>query len=138
MVYLTFAYEFNAYHKLWNRELSSEENVSLFGKCANPSGHGHLYRLEITLKRRISREQPFVLSRKEISNIVEGTLSPRLAFCDFNAVFGDGFISSGENIARSVWRMLKESINDRVKLVSVRVIETEKNSFTFGDPASMF
>ncbi len=38
--------EFAAAHRLHSPDLSAEENLSTFGKCNNPSGHGHNYRLE--------------------------------------------------------------------------------------------
>ncbi|MFH1419210.1 MAG: 6-carboxytetrahydropterin synthase, partial [Planctomycetota bacterium] len=49
MVELTQSFEFSASHRLHARELSDEENQRVFGKCNNPSGHGHNYRVEITV-----------------------------------------------------------------------------------------
>ncbi|MDA2914732.1 6-carboxytetrahydropterin synthase, partial [Acidobacteriia bacterium AH_259_A11_L15] len=49
MIYLTRKIEFSASHYYQNPELSPEENQRLFGKCANPAGHGHNYVLEVTV-----------------------------------------------------------------------------------------
>lgn len=50
MVYFSEKFEFAATHKLWNEDFSEEKNLEVFGKCANPTGHGHNYIVEITIK----------------------------------------------------------------------------------------
>ena len=50
MVYFSEKFEFAATHKLWNDSFSDEQNLETFGKCANPSGHGHNYLVEVTIK----------------------------------------------------------------------------------------
>ncbi len=50
MVYFSEKFEFAATHKLWNDSFSGEQNIETFGKCANPSGHGHNYLVEVTIK----------------------------------------------------------------------------------------
>jgi 6-pyruvoyltetrahydropterin/6-carboxytetrahydropterin synthase len=131
MLYLTCAYRFNAAHKMWNADLPEEENLATFGKCANPGGHGHTYRLEITFKRAVSPAAPFVMLRREIAALIDEVLEPRLAYADLNRVFGDGFIASGEEIARAVWELIEREFATEAQLVSVRVIETRKNSFVY-------
>jgi len=65
---LTETFEFAAAHRLHIAGLSDEENRRLFGKCNNPNGHGHNYRIEVaatpgdgrfgfpTLERVVGRE----------------------------------------------------------------------------------
>lgn len=50
MVYFSEKFEFAAMHKLWNEDFSEEKNLDVFGKCANPTGHGHNYIVEVTIK----------------------------------------------------------------------------------------
>ncbi len=50
MIYFSEKFEFAATHKLWNDGFSEEENLRVFGKCANPAGHGHNYIVEVTVK----------------------------------------------------------------------------------------
>ncbi|MBN2181664.1 MAG: 6-carboxytetrahydropterin synthase [Sedimentisphaerales bacterium] len=50
MVYFSEKFEFAATHKLWNDDFSEQKNLEVFGKCANPAGHGHNYIVEITVK----------------------------------------------------------------------------------------
>jgi 6-pyruvoyltetrahydropterin/6-carboxytetrahydropterin synthase len=50
MNYFSEKFEFAATHKLWNDEFSDERNFEVFGKCANPTGHGHNYVVEVTIQ----------------------------------------------------------------------------------------
>jgi 6-pyruvoyltetrahydropterin/6-carboxytetrahydropterin synthase len=50
MMYFSEKFEFAATHKLWNTDFNEEKNLSVFGKCANPAGHGHNYIIEVTVK----------------------------------------------------------------------------------------
>jgi len=50
MIYFSEKFEFAAMHKLWNDDFSDERNLQVFGKCANPAGHGHNYVVEVTVK----------------------------------------------------------------------------------------
>jgi len=42
-------FSFAASHRLHCPELSDDENRETFGKCNNPHGHGHNYRLEVAV-----------------------------------------------------------------------------------------
>ena len=50
MIYFSEKFEFAATHKLWNDDFSRQRNLEVFGKCANPTGHGHNYIVEVTAK----------------------------------------------------------------------------------------
>jgi 6-pyruvoyltetrahydropterin/6-carboxytetrahydropterin synthase len=50
MFYFCEKFEFAATHTLWNENFSEEKNLEIFGKCANPTGHGHNYIIEVTVK----------------------------------------------------------------------------------------
>lgn len=52
IVRVTRRLHFSAGHRLHNPELSEDENRKIYGQCNNPSGHGHNYRLEVTLRGR--------------------------------------------------------------------------------------
>ncbi|MEN8128511.1 MAG: 6-carboxytetrahydropterin synthase [Planctomycetota bacterium] len=44
-------FEFAAMHQLWNEKFDTAKNFELFGKCANPAGHGHNYILEVLIEK---------------------------------------------------------------------------------------
>jgi 6-pyruvoyltetrahydropterin/6-carboxytetrahydropterin synthase len=50
LVYFSEKFEFAATHKLWSDSLSEQQNLETFGKCANPTGHGHNYIVEVTIR----------------------------------------------------------------------------------------
>jgi 6-pyruvoyltetrahydropterin/6-carboxytetrahydropterin synthase len=56
MVYFSEKFEFAAAHKLWNEQFSEKQNIEVFGRCANPAGHGHNYIVEVTVKYPAGQE----------------------------------------------------------------------------------
>jgi 6-pyruvoyltetrahydropterin/6-carboxytetrahydropterin synthase len=50
MVYFNEKFEFAAMHRLWNESFTDSRNLEVFGKCANPAGHGHNYVVEVTVR----------------------------------------------------------------------------------------
>ena len=48
MISMTRRYRFPAAHVLRRADFSEAENQRVYGKCANPSGHGHDYTVEVT------------------------------------------------------------------------------------------
>jgi 6-pyruvoyltetrahydropterin/6-carboxytetrahydropterin synthase len=44
-------FEFSAMHQLWNNKFDEAKNCEVFGKCANPAGHGHNYILEVSVEK---------------------------------------------------------------------------------------
>lgn len=46
---LTETFEFAASHRLHLSDRSDADNQALFGKCNNPNGHGHNYRIEVAV-----------------------------------------------------------------------------------------
>ncbi|MCZ6765340.1 MAG: 6-carboxytetrahydropterin synthase [bacterium] len=137
MVYLTFRAAFNAVHVLWSPKLNDSENLETYGECANPAGHGHRYRIEITVASAVNAARPTVITRGAIERTIQDVLRPVLANADLNTTFGhDEFISTGENVTRAVWDLVEPALTD-ARLVAVRVIETSKNSFTYFGPGEV-
>jgi 6-pyruvoyltetrahydropterin/6-carboxytetrahydropterin synthase len=116
---------------MWSQALSEAENLRVFGKCANPSGHGHRYRIEITVAAEVTNEKPYVIERAEINRLIREVLSPRFLNQDLDTTFGPGFISSGENVAKAVWDLIMSELDARISLISVKIVETHKNAFVY-------
>jgi 6-pyruvoyltetrahydropterin/6-carboxytetrahydropterin synthase len=57
MIYFSEKFEFAAMHRLWNDDFSQSRNFEVFGKCANPAGHGHNYIVEVTVKTPAEKGQ---------------------------------------------------------------------------------
>ena len=124
MIYLTRKAEFSAAHFYWSQALSPEENLRVFGKCANRNGHGHNYTLEVTVAGEIDPLTGFVVDLKELKDILEkevvGVYDHRhlnLEIAEFAST-----IPTTENIAVAIWRRLDGKI-PHAKLHKVRVYE---------------
>jgi len=130
-------YDFSAAHRLHTDELSDEENQRVFGKCNNPAGHGHNYRVEITARCPITPGGQ-ILSVEQLDQVVDECVIEKLdhkhlnvdvpAFAELNP--------SVEHIARVIYQMLEEPIGKvGAILQQVTVWETAKTSCTYAGPS---
>ena len=126
MIYLTRKAEFSASHFYHNPELSPGENARLFGKCNNPNGHGHNYRLEVTVKGEVDTRTGMVLDLKELKELLEREVLDVLdhRFLNHEVAAFAGSIPTTENIAVEVWRMLAGKFSSG-RLHRVRLYETQ-------------
>lgn len=126
MVRVTQQFEFSASHRLHCDHLSDEENRQLFGKCNNVHGHGHNYRVDVTIRHQA--EDPtteFPLTKME--TIVRETVIDRFDHKHLNLdtpEFAE-LNPTVENIAKVIWGLLESQFSER-QLYSVRVFETPK------------
>lgn len=67
---LTRLVEFEASHRYWNPSFSEEENLRVFGKCVSPYGHGHNYKLQVTLSGPIDPLTGMVMNIKTLDRIL--------------------------------------------------------------------
>lgn len=129
MFTLAKSYRFSAAHTLRSPHLSEDENRRVYGKCANPSGHGHDYILEFRLSAdRLTDDAVF--GRGALDQLIDKHIAPRFDRKDVNETLGPDFISSGENLAVAAHRLLVSYMPSGVSL-EVHLIETEKNSFVY-------
>ena len=129
MVRLSQKFEFSASHRLFNRELSDEENCRVFGKCSNPNGHGHNYELQVTLSGEADRVDRVLTNLPDFERIVGTTVIDRFDHKNLNLDVPEfaELIPSVENIARVIYRLLKPKFADAgAKLAAVTVWETPK------------
>ena len=124
---LTETFEFAASHRLHLAGCSDEENRRLFGKCNNPNGHGHNYRIEVAAS--LSDGSRF--GYPELEHAVSTEIMARFDHKHLNLdcpEFRD-LNPSVENIARVCHDLLAPAIASRgAALRFVRVWETEKTS----------
>lgn len=70
MHYLTRSVEFEASHRYWNPAFSHEKNLHVFGKCVSPYGHGHNYRLCVTVCGQSDPQTGMVINIKELDGLL--------------------------------------------------------------------
>jgi 6-pyruvoyltetrahydropterin/6-carboxytetrahydropterin synthase len=124
MVYYSEKFEFAAAHKLWNEKFSEEQNVEVFGRCANPAGHGHNYIVEVTVKYSSGQS----LKTGEFEKVVDKELIRALDHKNLNSDLQEfqKITPTVENIAVFAWNKLVNQFKAAVTLHCVTVWETDK------------
>jgi 6-pyruvoyltetrahydropterin/6-carboxytetrahydropterin synthase len=119
---------FSAGHRLHNPNLSAEENREAYGLCNNPSGHGHNYGLEVTLRGEVDPKTGYVFDLKRLKQTVEQVVLEDLDHANLNVdvAWLEGIIPTAENIAVQIWRRLADVLPAGM-LERVVVSESERN-----------
>lgn len=130
MVSTSLRFEFSAAHRLHAAALSDEQNRELFGRCNNPSGHGHNYELEVTVASPIDSQGQgadlAALQRVVNARVIDSFDHKHLNvdcpdFRDLNPTV--------ENIARVIWGRLQGQVPGTLR--RIRVWETPKTVCEF-------
>ena len=136
MIELTRRYRFSAAHILCHESLTPEQNRRVFGKCANPGGHGHNYGLEVTVAGPVDERTGELMNRERLDGIVEDRVLRRFGHRMLNddELFRDR-VPTAENIADAIFARLEGAIAQAgsVRLRRVRLLETRKNAFVYGE-----
>lgn len=133
-------FDFSAAHRLHVESLSPDENRRVFGKCNNPSGHGHNYRLEVAVRAPIDAEGR-VLDVETLDRLVDRVVIEKLDHKHLNLDVPEfrTLNPSVENIAKVIHGLLLEPVRQLgVELDEVSVWETTKTVCTYrgaGTPA---
>jgi 6-pyruvoyltetrahydropterin/6-carboxytetrahydropterin synthase len=122
-------YRFNASHLYRRPDWSEDENRARFGKCANLPGHGHNYRLFVTVSGDIDPRTGFVVDLGALDARVTERVVERLDHQHLNAAlpeFAAGRqIPSSENLIRWIHGELAEALPEGARLVKLRLEEDE-------------
>jgi len=130
MLFITRKEHFNAAHKLYNTEWSSEKNMEVFGKCANPNWHGHNYEVYVTVKGKTNPETGFIVNLKDLSALIRTEICDKLDHKNLNldVDFLQGIMTSTENVAIAFFNILAPKIEELGgKLHGIKLCETENN-----------
>lgn len=130
MIYITRKESFNAAHKLARPDWSEDQNIEVYGKCANPNWHGHNYQLFVTVKGEINPETGFLVDLKWLKNIINEHIIDKLDHRNLNldVDFMKDKLASTENLAVAVWEQLIPHITAGGAILhSIKIYETENN-----------
>jgi 6-pyruvoyltetrahydropterin/6-carboxytetrahydropterin synthase len=136
VIALTRRYRFPAAHVLASPRFSDAENARVYGKCANPAGHGHDYGLEITVTGALDPRSGRIAGREALDALVEERVLSRFAHRLLNRdpAFRER-VPTAENVAAVIHAELAAPLRAAgARLVRVRLRETRRNSFATGDP----
>lgn len=135
MIAVTRRYRFPAAHVLRSDRFSDADNERIYGKCANPGGHGHDYGLEVTLTGQLDPATGAIVPLAQLDELVRERILDRLSHKLLNedSWFRDA-VPTAENIALAVHRELSDALEDgsTARVLRVRLRETRRNVFECG------
>lgn len=119
---------FNAAHRLCNPQWDDARNEEIFGVCSSPNYHGHNYDLIVKVTGNVDPVTGIVMDIKELKEIIEEHIIKRYDHKNLNLDVDDfrKLNPTAENIAVSIWNILREVINENLDL-QVILFETERN-----------
>lgn len=134
-------FDLAAAHRLHTPGLSDEENREVFGRCNNPSGHGHNYRIEPVVAAPIpDADAPPAFSLADLERVTAAAIVDPFDHTHFNEDreefgAGTGVNPTVENIAKVFYERLAAAIareaGPGVELRSITVWETDRTSCTY-------
>ncbi|MFI4914931.1 MAG: 6-carboxytetrahydropterin synthase [Phycisphaerales bacterium JB060] len=133
--------DFAAAHRLHVDSLSDEENRRLFGKCNNPSGHGHNYQVEPAVEAPIPESGAMPFTMHDLARLTDEAIVRAFDHTNLNTDPPDfsqaGVNPSVEHIARVCYERLSKAIDatgSGARLREITVWETDRTRCTY--PAS--
>ncbi|XP_070707995.1 6-pyruvoyl tetrahydrobiopterin synthase [Pempheris klunzingeri] len=130
--YITRVQSFSACHRLHSPHLSDEENKQVYGKCNNPNGHGHNYKVEVTVRGKIDRATGMVMNLTDLKRCIEDVIMTPLDHknLDKDVPYFAGVVSTTENVAVYIWDNMVKVLPPSL-LYEIRIYETDKNIVTY-------
>ncbi len=129
--YFTHAYRISASHRLHTDALSEEANRVTFGKCNNPYGHGHNYRIEVTVGGNVNHETGMVINMADLDAVVRRQVLERFDHTNLNndPLFAN-LVPTTENLSIAIFDLLSGAFEPS-RLEKIRIEETENNFFEY-------
>ena len=123
---------FNAAHRLYRPDWSFEKNYAVFGKCNNPSYHGHNYDLIVSVTGEIDPETGYVMDMKQLKDLIKAEVEDLLDHKNLNVEVPEfkTLNPTAENIAVVIFNKLRPHI-DASKELEIVLYETPRNFVTY-------
>jgi 6-pyruvoyltetrahydropterin/6-carboxytetrahydropterin synthase len=133
--HLSRRYLFSASHRLHSDAMSDDENRVTYGKCNNPYGHGHNYRLEVTVSGPVDASTGMVCNLVDLDRFVEREVLARYDLENLNTLkeFSKN-VPTTENLCVEIFEILQRGF-PQAHLERVRLEETMMNSFEYAGGA---
>ncbi|SEK60277.1 6-pyruvoyl trahydropterin synthase family protein [Parapedobacter koreensis] len=133
MIYVTRRERFSAAHFMYNKALSREENMRLYGKCAGI--HGHNYELFVTVSGEINPETGYLIDLGILGHIIREHVVDLLDHRNLNenVAFLEGLPTSTEVLAGEIFHQLEALVAAAgISLHKVKLVETKNNYTEYG------
>jgi 6-pyruvoyltetrahydropterin/6-carboxytetrahydropterin synthase len=136
MTTITRLYRFSASHRLHSAGLSAAENISVYGKCNNPFGHGHDYVLEVSATGNLDQHTGLLLPLSKLDRLVQETVLQRFAYSNINIDVPqfEHLVPTTENVVLVITDLLQQNWEAYLggvpaRLHRVHIQETDRNGF---------
>jgi 6-pyruvoyltetrahydropterin/6-carboxytetrahydropterin synthase len=111
--------------------MSAAENERTYGKCNNPHGHGHNYKLEITVAGQVQPQTGMVCNVAELDEFVEREILTRYEHANLNVLEEfEQQVPTTENLCIQIFERAQGGFQ-QAKVEKVRIEETLMNSFEY-------
>ncbi len=128
-IFLGLQMPFYAAHRLHAARFSDAENAELYGKCNNPTGHGHGYLTETTIGGEYDGRSGTLYDFVALNDAIHESLKTwQDRHLDLETEDFRSAPSTGENIVRALWPKIDGRVGEH--LVRLRLWETSNNRFT--------
>lgn len=128
-LHLERRYRFSASHLYWRSEWSEERNRAVFGKCSLRPGHGHNYRLYLTVTGDLDAATGYLVDLGLLDALVHRNVIEAVDHRHLNEAlprFKEGSqIPTTENLVAWIVETLTEALPTGVHLRRVRLEEDE-------------
>lgn len=123
---------FNAAHRLYRSDWSSEQNESIFGKCNNPNYHGHNYELIVSVTGEIDPLTGYVLDVKILKDFIKSEVEEAFDHKNLNLDVPEfkTLNPTAENIVIVIYNKLKAVLDKKLDL-KVTLYETPRNFVSY-------
>ena len=119
---------FNAAHRLNNPAWDDATNKEIFGKCNNPSYHGHNYDLIVRVTGVPEEGTGYVMDTKKLSYLIKEKVLDRFDHKNLNEDCAEfkNLNPTAENIVIVIYNLLRPEIKPDLD-IQLRLYETERN-----------
>lgn len=126
IVEVTRKAHFCAGHRYWRADWNAEKNRAVFGACANITGHGHNYTLEVTVSGPVDPATGMVVNLSELDRVIHDHVIERLDHRNLNTDVPElaDVIPTTEVLAGFIWDQLAPHIVTG-RLIRVRIAESD-------------
>lgn len=133
-VHLSRRYRFPASHRLYSPALTDLENREVYGKCANPYGHGHDYEVELTVTGEVDSTTGRAVDLTRLDALAEQQILIPFRHRNLNEEVPAfrSVVPTTENLSLEVDRRLRTAWQAAFgptgpRLEKVRIWETDRN-----------
>ena len=117
---------FSASHYLYNPNLTKEENDDVYSKCTRH--HGHNYVVNLSISGQIDASTGMIIEFEFLKKIMQRVINKYDHQHLNDLVEFKDIQTTVENLAQVIWNDFSKLLPSGIKIESIELYETEKNS----------